>query len=346
MATQTPNVTGAPRRAPDTGPLPPTSGAMIELRDVSKSFDEDPVVYDLNFDVNQGEIFGFIGPSGSGKTTTIRLITGVYRPTTGTVRLMGADPTHTSRQVQERFGYMPQHFVLYPNLTVRENLYFAAALYGMGITQRRRRTSELLKFVELWDARNKVVENISGGMQRRVQLAAALLHNPPLLFTDEPTAGIDPVLRSKFWDEFRRLRDEGRTIFVTTQYVGESEYCDRVGVIRAGRIIALDTPVNLRRAAMGGDVVDIESDNFSPAAIFSLSQLPFVGQVRPVSSREVRLHVEEAGAAIPALLDAMNDNRCEVSRIEEYRPSFDEVFIELMKRDEAANPTTRGAQNE
>lgn len=331
-------------RAPDTGPLPGGApGAMIQLRDVSKSFDDEPVVQDLTFDVMQGEIFGFIGPSGSGKTTTIRLITGVYQPTKGTVRLMGADPTHTSRQVQERFGYMPQHFVLYPNLTVRENLYFVASLYGMGIVARRRRVGELLKFVELWDARDKVATKISGGMLRRVQLAASLLHNPPLLFTDEPTAGIDPVLRGKFWDEFRRLRDQGRTIFVTTQYVGESEYCDRIGVIRAGRIIALDTPVNLRRAAMGGDVVDIESDALSAGAVFSLSQLPFVGQVRPVSSREVRVFVQEAGAAIPALMEAMNDNNCPVQRIEEYRPTFDEVFVELMKRDEAANP--EGARN-
>jgi ABC-2 type transport system ATP-binding protein len=318
---------------------------MIQLRDVSKSFDDEAVVKDMSFDVMQGEIFGFIGPSGSGKTTTIRLITGVYQPTSGTVRLMGADPTHTSRQVQERFGYMPQHFVLYPNLTVRENLYFAASLYGMGIAARHRRVREVLKFVELWDARNKVAENISGGMQRRVQLAAALLHNPPLLFTDEPTAGIDPVLRGKFWDEFRRLRDEGRTIFVTTQYVGESEYCDRVGVIREGRVIALDTPLNLRRLAMGGDAVDIESDQFNPAAVFSLSQLPFVRQVHPQSSREVRVLVEEAGAAIPVLMDAMSDNQCTVQRIEEYRPSFDEVFIELMRQDEALHPSPESAEN-
>ena len=141
------------------------------------------------------------------------------------------------------------------------------------------------------------------------------------------------------------MRDEGRTIFVTTQYVGESEYCDRVGVIRAGRVVALDTPLNLRRAAMGGDAVDIESDGFNAAAVFSLSQLPFVRQVRPQSSREVRVLVEEAGAAIPALMDAMSDNQCPVQRIEEYRPSFDEVFIELMKKDEALHPTPESAEN-
>ena len=208
----------------------------------------------------QGEIFGFIGPSGSGKTSTIRLLTGVYGPNEGRIRVMGIAPDHPSRVMQEKFGYMPQLFVLYPNLTVRENLNFVASLYGLNPFKRKKRVDQLLKFVELWDARNKLAEHVSGGMQRRIELAASLLHDPPLLFVDEPTAGIDPVLRRKFWDEFERLRGEGRTIFVTTQYVGESEHCDRVGVIRNGRLIALDTPVALRRTAFGGDMIDIEAE--------------------------------------------------------------------------------------
>jgi ABC-2 type transport system ATP-binding protein len=306
---------------------------MIRVRGVTKRFNSHAVVRDLTFDVQQGEIFGFIGPSGSGKTTTIRLLTGVYEPTEGEIRIMGVPPSHPSRQVQERFGYMPQLFVLYPNLTVRENLNFAASIYGLGARLRRRRIKELLDFVELKDARNRVAANVSGGMQRRIELAAALLHNPPLLFVDEPTAGIDPVLRSKFWDEFRRLRNEGRTIFVTTQYVGESEYCDRVGVIRNGRIIALDTPVGLRRAAMGGDIVDIVSDDFTASVVYNLSRLDSVKEVRPRSRNEVRVYVENAGSTIPLLIDAMKANNCSISNIAEYKPAFDEVFIELMNRD-------------
>ena len=313
---------------------------MIEVRNVTKRIGDKTIVENLTFDVKQGEIFGFIGPSGSGKTSTIRLLTGVYEPTEGHVRVMGTVPTHPSRRVQERFGYMPQLFVLYPNLTVRENLTFVAGLYGMNPFTRRRRVNELLRFVELWEARDRVAANVSGGMQRRIELAAALLHNPPLLFVDEPTAGIDPVLRGKFWEEFRRLRNEGRTIFVTTQYVGESEYCDRVGVIRRGRIVALDTPVALRRQALGGDVVDFTSEDLTGAALHNLMSLKGVREIRPVSRTEARAYVEEAGQAIPLLMEALTANGCTVSRIEEFRPSFDEVFIELMNRDAAQRGDT------
>jgi ABC-2 type transport system ATP-binding protein len=293
-------------------------------------------VSDLNFEVQQGEIFGFIGPSGSGKTTTIRLLTGVYTPTSGDVRVMGAVPSHPGRQVQEHFGYMPQLFVLYPNLTVRENLSFVAQLYGMGRLARNRRVKELLQFVELYDDRNKLATNVSGGMQRRIELAASLLHNPALLFADEPTAGIDPVLRGKFWEEFRRLRDEGRTLFVTTQYVGESEYCDRVGVIREGRIVAVDTPTALRRRAFGGDMVDVVVNGLSNATIQALEDLPIVKYVNRVSANELRVSVGEAGPAIPPMLDVLTSLSCDVKRIEEYRPNFDDVFIRLMEQDEEA----------
>jgi ABC-2 type transport system ATP-binding protein len=309
---------------------------MIQVRGVTKKIGDKVLVENLSFEVKQGEIFGFIGPSGSGKTSTIRLLTGVYVPTEGDVRVMGVSPSHPARTVQEQFGYMPQMFVLYPNLTVRENLKFVAGLYGMNPFTRIHRINHMLRFVELWDARNRLAANVSGGMQRRIELAASLLHDPPLVFADEPTAGIDPVLRGKFWDEFRRLRDEGRTIFVTTQYVGESEYCDRVGVIRHGRLIAVDTPLGLRRAALGGDVIDIVSPDLNAGALMNLMQLGLVKEVRPVSRTEARVYVQEAGATMPAIMESMASSNCTLSRIEEYRPTFDEVFIELMKRDAEA----------
>jgi ABC-2 type transport system ATP-binding protein len=313
-------------------PAPP----MIDVRNVSKVLGGNTAVSNLSFQVQQGEIFGFIGPSGSGKTTTIRLLTGVYTPTSGDVRVMGVEPSHPGRRVQEHFGYMPQLFVLYPNLTVRENLTFVAQLYGMGRAARNRRVKELLRFVELYDDRNKLATNVSGGMQRRIELAASLLHNPALLFADEPTAGIDPVLRGKFWEEFRRLREEGRTLFITTQYVGESEYCDRVGVIRDGRIVAVDTPIGLRRRAFGGDMVDVVANGLSIETVQALEELPIVKYVQPVSRNELRVSVGEAGPAIPPILDVLNSLSCDVKRIEEYRPNFDDVFIRLMEQDEEA----------
>lgn len=336
----------------DTAVIPLVAGPaqgrelVIEVRNVSKKMGDTEILHDLSFEVATGEIFGFIGPSGSGKTTTIRLLTGAYGPTSGEVRVMGASPSHPSRRVQEQFGYMPQLFVLYPNLTVEENLQFVASLYGMSPSLRKHRITELLKFVELWDARNRLASNVSGGMQRRIELAAALLHHPPLVFADEPTAGIDPVLRGKFWEEFRRLRDDGRTLFVTTQYVGESEYCDRVGVIRKGRLIAVDTPINLRRLAFGGDIIDLEATGLTPGIVQTLTQLDIVKEVQPVSKRQIRVSVDEAGPAIPAVLDVLNTNNATVSRIEEYRPNFDEVFIVLMKQDAAQRGESELADDE
>ncbi len=325
-----------PRPGPPPGapaPAPGVPQAVIQVDHVTKQFGTTVGVDDINFQVYAGEIFGFIGPSGSGKTTTMRLLNGIYTPTKGTVRLLGVNPAKPTRALHEDFGYMPQQFVLYPNLTIYENINFLAAIQGLGWIERRKRIQNLLEFVELWDARNRLTENTSGGMQRRLELAGALIHDPRLLFVDEPTAGIDPVLRAKFWEEFRRLRDEGRTLFVTTQYVGESEYCDRVGVIRKGRLIAIDTPLNLRRMALGGDVIDVAAAGLTPGAVQSLTLLDIVREVQPISRGEMRVFVNEAGSAIPTLLESLNSSGCSVKRIEEYRPSFDDVFIELMKRD-------------
>jgi ABC-2 type transport system ATP-binding protein len=312
--------------------------SMIELKNVTKRFGEKTVLSDLNFDVREGEIFGFIGPSGSGKTTCIRLMTGVLEPTEGEVRLMGVDPANPTTNIRERFGYLPQLFVLYPNLTVYENMNFAGALYGIGPIKRRRRIKELLNFVELTEASNRMAANVSGGMLRRLELAASLLHDPPLLFADEPTAGIDPVLRGKFWEEFRDLRAQGRTIFVTTQYVGEIEYCDRVGIIQDGKIVALDTPLGLRRTALGGEMVDIVLEELTMNSVNELRNLPFVSNVlfHQQNRNQLRVNVAEASEAIPQLVQCLNTAGSGIVTIEEYKPSFDEIFVELMKRGDQA----------
>ena len=175
------------------------------------------------------------------------------------MRVLGEEPRRFRRQTRERIGYMPQSFTLYPDLTVRENVDFVASLFGMLWRSRRRRTREVLELVDLWDVRGRRAGRLSGGMQRRLELAGALVHDPALLFLDEPTAGIDPLLRGRVWDELHRLRDEGRTLLVTTQYVNEAESCDQVALIAGGRLIALATPAELRRLAAGGDVIEIET---------------------------------------------------------------------------------------
>jgi ABC-2 type transport system ATP-binding protein len=315
---------------------------IIEARDVSLSFGEDTGVFDLTFDVPTGSIFGLIGPSGCGKTTTVRLLTGIYKPDDGKLQVMGRVPNKFSARMRERLGYMPQQFVLYPNLTVWENLNFVASLYGMGYFSRKKRLDYLLDFVELSQARHRLGSQLSGGMQRRLELACAMVHDPLLLFADEPTAGIDPVLRGKFWEHFRSLRDQGRTLVVTTQYVGEAAYCDLVGVMRAGRLIHIDTPQALRRTAMGGELIRLVIDQ--PHALDAaqlLQRQPTIHDVRRSRSHPGLLYVytDDAAETLPLIFNTLNDHpEIVIQQAEEYQPPFDDIFIRLMEQaEEEAN---------
>jgi ABC-2 type transport system ATP-binding protein len=192
---------------------------------------------------------------------------------------------------------------------------------------------EVLEFVELYEARGKLVRNISGGMQRRLSLAAILVYELKLIFLDEPTAGIDPVLRRKFWERFRLLQKHGRTLFITTQYVGEAAYCDLVGVLARGRLLALDTPDKLRYRAFGGDIVDLMSEErltFEHRQI--LSELPYVRKdAERVDDSHVRLTVDEAATAVPRLIEWCRTNNVPVRAVEEYLPPFDDVFVQIVE---------------
>lgn len=320
-----------PAVAPESGAEP-----VISTRGLGKRFDGTFSVQDVTFDVPPGIIFGFIGPSGSGKTTTVRLLTGIYAPTEGEVRVLGSNPQKFSRRTRTRIGYMPQLFVLYPHLTVWENLNFAASLYGMRL-RRARQMQDVLDFVELSDARGKLARDISGGMQRRLSLAATLIHNPDLIFLDEPTAGIDPVLRQKFWERFREMKGQERTLFITTQYVNEATYCDLIGVMQDGHLVAVDTPLGLRHRAYGGDMVDlITTDRLDYLQEEYLRRLPYVRNAVRLSPYSVRVVVDEAGAAIPQLIEWGRSNNLNVKSIEEYVPPFDDVFVELVKPEVAS----------
>ncbi len=325
--------TGAHRRAT----LPST---MIRAEQIDKKFAADAGVFDLNFEVPTGTIFGMIGPSGCGKTTTVRLMTGLYKPDHGNLTVMNRVPRKFSPHERARLGYMPQHFVLYPNLTVWENLNFVASLYGMGYFKRRKPLKQALEFVELSDARNRLGSQLSGGMQRRLELACTLVHNPLLIFADEPTAGIDPVLRGKFWEHFRQLRDTGRTLFVTTQYVSEAIYCDMVAVMRAGRIIHMDTPENLRKKAFGGEVIKLVVDGphaLDAAQIFQ--HHPAITDVRRSRSQPglLYLYVRDASATLPLIFQLMSERSdITVQQADKYVPPFDDVFVKLMEQAEEA----------
>ncbi len=312
--------------------------ASVVIDGVTMKFGDDVAVDGISLTVLTGTILGIIGPSGAGKTTTVRMLTGALTPTEGTVRVLGEDPRRFHRQTRERIGYMPQQFTLYPDLTARENVDFVASLFGLLFLRRHRRTRQVLQLVDLWDVRGRRAGNLSGGMQRRLELACALVHEPWLLFLDEPTAGIDPLLRTRVWEELHRLRDEGRTLLVTTQYVNEAEACDTVALISAGRLIALATPDELRRQAIGGDIVAIETT--APFDATLLSSLPRVHGVRQDSDRSLRVTVDDAAVALAEVVEAVGQHGGDVATAQEARPSFDEVFAILVERDRAAHPET------
>ncbi len=304
----------------------------IRIEGATKMFGGLAAVRNVSLNVPSGTILGMIGPSGAGKTTTIRLMTGALRPTRGVVRVLGEDPVHFRRRTRERIGYMPQLFTLYPDLTASENVDFVASLFGLLWLRRRRRVREVLKVVDLWDARKRRASDLSGGMQRRLELACALVHEPALLFLDEPTAGIDPLLRARVWEELHRLKDAGRTLVVTTQYLNEAEECDTVALIAHGGLVALAPPDDVRRQATGGDVIELETAGTFDAA--ALERLPVVHAVQQHGPRSFRVTVEDAGTATPDILAAVTAAGGEVLWSREYRPSFDEVFAELVERAE------------
>ena len=331
---------GLGRPPPSTGPSDGSARTdapqqlVAVASGIGKRFGEADVVQGVSFEVEAGQIFGIVGPSGSGKTTTIRMLLGVLRPTSGELHVFGRRPHRFRRRDRERIGYMPQRFVLFPELSVMENLQFTASIYGMNWFGRGKKLRAALEFVELWDARSRPTGLLSGGMQRRLALAATLIHTPRLIVLDEPTAGIDPVLRAKFWDHFRQLRDEGRTIIATTQYVTESEYCDRLAVLRDGRLLTIGTPDEIRREAYAGEVAIVSGDDLDRHAVLTLRGADGVKRVRWLENDRLEVTVDDAGQRVPELLEALSAEHIDVAGVEAQHPSFDDVFIRLMDKED------------
>lgn len=306
----------------------PPRDLIVQLEQVSKRFGEVEAVKNMSLYIARGSVLGVIGPSGAGKTTAIRMISGGISPDTGYVRVMGEDPRRFHRRTREKIGYMPQLFVMYPDLTAQENVNFMASLYGIPPWRRGRRVREVLELVQLWDARSRRASQMSGGMQRRLELACALVHEPSLLILDEPTAGIDPLLRTSIWQEIDRLRSEGVTVLVTTQYVTEAEYCDVVALISDGVLIAHATPGDLRKLALGGEVIEVGTRD--PFDVQRLPPIPGVMSIRQTGPRSLLVVAQSAGLASPKVMDAVDQAGGAVEFSREYRPTFDEVFSALV----------------
>ena len=310
---------------------------------LSKSFDDAEVVSDLHLEIAEGTIVGLIGPSGCGKTTTVRLLVGLLEPTRGEATVWGTPSTRMSSSQRHRIGYLPQIPPLFPDLSLWENLSFHASMYGLRL-RRRHRLRRVLEWVELYEDREKKVREVSGGMQRRLALAAAFVHDPTLVFLDEPTAGIDPILRSVFWEQFRQMRDEGSTMCVTTQYVGEAAYCDYVGLLSDGELLMLDTPENLRKAAFDGEVVDIELSRAVDAS--ELAVLSRIGGVLSgpdmITSRMWRMVVDDADDAIQRLDQELERLQLPIVETREHFVDFDEAFVRVIERHRSSNAGEQG----
>ncbi len=318
--------------------------ATIESQNVDLIFSPDAGVFDLTYSVPEGSILGMIGPSGCGKTTTVRLALGLYTPQRGSLRVFDRDPTTFRASDREQIGYIPQQFVLYPSLTVAENATFVASLYGLRTSYIKQRLDELLPFVDLAEARDRLGSQLSGGMQRRLMLAERADARPDPAVRRRADRRDRPGAARPLLEYFRQLRDEGRTLFVTTQYVGEATYCDYVAVMRKGRLLAVDTPAGLRRRVLGGEIIHLhlEDPGRAAEAVELLRRYDPVQDVRRLQGTDNQLHVAvaDAGEWLPEVLNMLENPDgpgIVVASAEEYQISYDDVFIKLMEQEEAAH---------
>ena len=309
-----------------TAPRTEKTISAIEISDLSKTFGDFKAVDHLSLSVQPGEIFGLLGPNGSGKTTTINMISGLSKPTSGEVRVMGYDIRHDMRKIRQLLGSVPQETALYEELTAWTNMDFHADLFDVPRREKKERITRMLTLVQLLDRKDSRVGTFSGGMKRRLALARALLHDPQLIYLDEPTLGVDVQARRAIWNYVLALRDQGKTVLITTNYLEEAQaLCDRLAIIDHGKLIAVDTPEHLKQT-YGGSVVELETaqqiDNLE-----SLRALPGVTEVTQ-EDRQVRIRTQGTGNILPQVINQLSQEN-EIRQIAVREASLDEVFLHL-----------------
>ena len=233
------------------------SQKVISVKSLTKRFGDFTAVNAISFEVDRGEIFGFLGANGAGKTTAIRMLTGLSKPSSGTGKVAGFDVLHEPEQIKKRIGYMSQKFSLYNDLTVKENIRFYGGIYGLSKAQIKEKTEAILVDLDLLEVANKVVASLPLGWKQRLAFSVSMVHDPDIVFLDEPTGGVDPRVRRQFWEAIYQVSAQGRTIFVTTHYMDEAEYCGRVSIMVDGEIKALDTPQQLKAQYQAGSMDDV-----------------------------------------------------------------------------------------
>jgi len=305
----------------------------VEVANLVKKFGDFVAVDRINLEVRKGEVFGFIGPNGAGKSTTIRILCGLLKPTSGRAMVAGFDVSKNPEAVRQNIGYMSQKFSLYNDLTVIENIRLFAGLYSVPQKFLQARIEWALTMANLKGQENLITGTLPGGWKQSLALGCAVLHKPPVIFLDEPTSGVDPITRRQFWDLIHQMAEEGVTVFVTTHYMEEAEYCNRLALIFRGRIVALGTPSELKRDSMKGELLLVECAPLGDA-VEALQSAPGVMDAA-VFGNALHLVVENAATAMPLLQKFLADRKIAVSRMEKIRPSLEDVFVSLTTGREA-----------
>ncbi len=311
----------------------------IESIDLTKKFGAFTAVDHVSFQVETGEIYGFLGPNGAGKTTVIRMLCGILIPTNGIGRVLGFDVATEPEQVKSRIGYMSQKFALYDDLTVRENLEFYAGVYSVPNVERKTRIEELIAMADLLGREHELAANLSGGWKQRLALGCAMVHRPPMLFLDEPTAGVDPSSRREFWDMIYALAGTGVTIFVTTHYLDEAEHCNRIGLMYGGHLIAEGNPDELKASKMSGDLLEVDAEPVM-SALDALLEMKTLVREAALYGNLLHVVVEDAAAARDEIHRALTERGVNVRSIERIAPALEDVFVSLIDQESRAARAT------
>ena len=310
-------------------PDAPNGEVRIVTDRLVKRFGAFTAVDEVSFSVRRGEIMGFLGPNGAGKSTLIRMLCGLLRPTAGRAEVAGIDVARNPERVRENIGYMSQKFSLYNDLSVIENLRFFGGIYGVKGERLAQRVAFAMEMAGLAGRADALVSNLSGGWKQRLALGCAVLHQPPILFLDEPTSGVDPTSRRRFWDLIYALSEQGVTVLITTHYMDEAEYCNRLALINTGRLVALGTPSELKRGAIRGRLLLVECEDAGPL-LAALETAPGVRDVAPFGS-SLHLLVDDPAADIPEIERFLAARGLGWTRVEPIKPTLEDVFVQLVE---------------
>jgi ABC-2 type transport system ATP-binding protein len=303
----------------------------VVVRDLARVFGSFVAVDRISFEVQRGEIFGFLGPNGAGKTTTIKILCGLLAPSSGSAHVAGLDISTEYEEVKKHIGYMSQRFSLYEDLTVAENIDFFGGVYGLSGPMKKEREQWVLEMAGLTDKTDTLTGDLPLGWKQRLALGCAVIHEPPVLFLDEPTSGVDPLSRRNFWDLINSMAHEGVTVFVSTHYMEEAEYCNRLALMSRGRIIALGTPRELKRKWMSERVLDLECDRVMEASELLQNTPPFTETA--IFGNLLHIVTSDPTEAKKKAYEILTRAGISIKRIDEITPSLEDVFVTLTAKD-------------